>query len=58
MEKLAPPDCDASVVVTAVPEVVDPKGALASYYEHLAALARGRAADHVRVATHPDAGCN
>ncbi len=52
--KLTPPSCAATVVTTPIPPVVDPKGSLSSFYEHLAALARGVATDHVRIAMYGD----
>lgn len=37
-----------------MPDVVDATGSLSSFYERLAALARGRATEHVRVAMYGD----
>jgi lysophospholipase L1-like esterase len=52
--KLEPPACDAAVVKTPIPPIVDPTGALAPFHERVLALARGRATDHVRVAMYGD----
>ncbi|HSO31571.1 MAG TPA: hypothetical protein VLT33_03615, partial [Labilithrix sp.] len=52
--KLAPPACDGTFITTPVPDVVDARGSLSFFYERLAALARGRATDHVRMAMYGD----
>jgi len=53
-KKLAPMRCDASVIDAPIPEIVDPTASLAPFYRRVAALARGVAKDHVRVAMYGD----
>jgi hypothetical protein len=54
--KLRPPVCDdaASLLKTPVPPIADGGHSLASFYEAYAALARGRAQEHVRIAMYGD----
>ena len=52
--KLAGPTCDTSIIATPVPDIIDARGSLSFFYERLAALARGRATDHVRMAMYGD----
>lgn len=52
--KLAPPELDATVVKVPVPAIEDPTDAMAPLWDKLAAIARGEARDHVRVAFYGD----
>jgi len=51
---MAPFAADDSVIATPVPAIVDPKATLDRFYGRVAALARGTATDHVRIAMYGD----
>lgn len=46
--------CKSPLIDVPVPPLVDPKATLAPFYEKVAALARGRAKRHVRIAMYGD----
>jgi hypothetical protein len=52
--KVRAPACDDAILTTPIPPIADEKHSLATFYEAYAALARGRANDHVRVAMYGD----
>lgn len=52
--KIAPPVCDAGPIATPIPPIADERHALASFYEAYAALARGAAHEHLRIAMFGD----
>lgn len=54
-QEIAPlAECDAKIVKTPVPEIVDAKGSLNAFYEKLATLERGTADKPVRIAIYGD----
>ena len=54
LAKVRPPRCDDSVLSTPIPPIVDDRRSMATFYESYAALARGRAREHVRLAMYGD----
>lgn len=52
--KIRAPVCDDSVITAPIPPIVDDKRSLATFYEAYAALARGRAKEHVRLGMYGD----
>lgn len=52
--RIAPPICDGSPITAPIPKIADERHALASFYDAYAALARGAAHEHLRVAMFGD----
>ena len=52
--KLAPFADERKIIDVPVPPIVDPKATLASFYDRVLAIARGRGSDHVRIAMYGD----
>ncbi|HEY8075874.1 MAG TPA: GDSL-type esterase/lipase family protein [Labilithrix sp.] len=52
--KAKPFECEPGTLPFPVPPLEDPKASMAPFYERLAALARGTAKDHVRIAMYGD----
>lgn len=53
-EKIRAPICDDSILKAPIPPIIDDQHALATFYEAYAALARGKAKEHVRLAMYGD----
>ena len=52
--KIRAPVCDDSILTAPIPAIIDEKHSLATFYEAYAALARGRAREHVHMAMYGD----
>ncbi len=52
--KIRAPVCDDSILTTPIPPIIDGERSLATFYEAYAALARGTAKEHVRLAMYGD----
>ncbi len=52
--KIRPPVCDDSILSAPIPPIVDEQHSLATFYEAYAALARGKAKEHVRLGMYGD----
>jgi GDSL-like Lipase/Acylhydrolase family len=52
--RLAPFEVDRSAIKAAVPPIIDAKASLAPFYDKVLALARGHAAEHVRIGFYGD----
>ena len=52
--KIRAPVCDDAIITAPIPPIIDDQRSLATFYEAYAALARGQAKEHVRLAMYGD----